>query len=115
MFNAGKFGSHGSSPMMDVLFVLVLQAAGGEPAEPAQPPAPAQVEETAPAQTAESQNERHRLRCRMETLTGSRMGTRVCRTQAEQDAQSNEGRRLLENAMRMWDNQSSTSGGSNGP
>jgi hypothetical protein len=101
--------------MIDALFVLLLQAAGGEPAEPAQPAAPAQTEETAPAQAAEPQNERHRLRCRMETLTGSRMGTRVCRTRAEQDAQSAEGRRLLENSMRMWDNQSTGSGGATGP
>lgn len=101
--------------MMDVLFVLLLQAAGGEPAQPAEQPAPAQVEETAPAQAAEPVGERQRLRCRMETLTGSRMGTRVCRTQAEQDAQSNEARRLLENSMRMWDNQSSPGGsGSSG-
>jgi hypothetical protein len=96
--------------MIDALFALVLQAAAGDPAEPAQTPAPAQTEETASAQPAQAQDERHRLRCRMETLTGSRMGTRVCRTRAEQDAQSSEGRRVLENAMRMWDNQSSPGG-----
>ena len=101
--------------MIDALFVLLMQAAGGEPAEAAQQPAPAQTETTAPAQPAEAQDERNRLRCRMETLTGSRMGTRVCRTRAEQDRQSAEGRRLLENSMRMWDNQSSTTGGVNGP
>jgi hypothetical protein len=96
--------------MMDVMFVLLFQATGGEPAQPAEQPAPEQVEEPAPAQTAEPEDARHRLRCRMETLTGSRMGTRVCRTRAEQDAQATEGRRLLENAMRMWDNQSSPGG-----
>lgn len=100
--------------MMDALFALVLQAAGGDPAEQVAAPAPAQAEAPAPTQTAEAQEERHRLRCRMETLTGSRMGTRVCRTQAEQDAQSSEARRLLENAMRMWDNQSSPGGAGSG-
>lgn len=98
--------------MLDALFVLLAQVAAGAPAEPAQPAA--RQTEQAAQETAQNDDRNHR-RCRVETVTGSRMGARVCRSRAEEEAQSAEGRRVLENAMRMWDNQSSASGGTNGP
>lgn len=99
--------------MLDVFFIALLQAAAGPPAEPAEP---APVEQQEPQTQAEpaaptSENERNRRRCRYETVTGSRMGATVCRSRTEEQELENEGRVLLRNAMRMWDNQSSSGGG----
>ncbi len=102
--------------MLDVLFVILAQAAAGPPAEPAHQTPPVQEEHTAPAApTATSEDDRNRRRCRIEPTIGSRMGRQVCLSQAEEQALEREGRALLERSMRMFDNQSTTSGGVNGP
>jgi hypothetical protein len=99
--------------MLDVLFVALFQAAVGPPAEPAEPGPVEQQEPQTQAEpdTPTSQNERNRRRCRYETVTGSRMGATVCLSQNEEQELENEGRVLLQNAMRMWDNQSSGGAG----
>lgn len=69
--------------MMDLLFVALVQAAGGSPTNVIQVSPPAHVEPDSVTQ----RRSRHALRCRTRTVTGSRMGTRVCMTAAEEEEQ----------------------------
>lgn len=96
--------------MLDVLFVLLAQAAAGAPAqapEPAPATQEATAESTAPAVT---ENANNRRRCRVENVTGSRLGSRVCMTRDEEEELEREGRFMLERSMRMFDNQSGGGG-----
>jgi hypothetical protein len=95
--------------LIELVFMAVLQAAAGEPAQPAQQqPAAAQEQPVAEETAAE---ERRRRRCRVDTVTGSRLAARVRNSQAERESLSQEGRDMLQDSMRMWDNQSGTVGG----
>jgi hypothetical protein len=94
--------------MIELLFVAMYQAAAGEPVEAVQQQ-PATQEQIA-SEEQSARRERNRRRCRVDQVTGSRLGARVCNSDAEREALSQEGRDLLQDAMRMWDNQSSGGG-----
>ena len=95
--------------MLELLFIMAFQAATGDPAEPAQQPQATQ-EQSANQQQAAAPDDRHVRRCRTQAVTGSRLGSRVCHSQAEDDALTEEARDMLRDSMRMWDNQSSPGG-----
>lgn len=91
--------------MLDALFVTLMQAAMGQPAEAPQaeqPVAEQAQEATQEAPGAERVRERNRRRCRVENVTGSRLGARVCQSQSEEEMLEREGRGFLEDHMRMW-------------
>jgi hypothetical protein len=91
--------------MLGALMIFVGQVAAGAPADPpAAAPPPQQQEAADDADPARANA--NRRRCRTETITGSRMGARVCLSEAELAAQEREARQLLENSMRMPDNRS---------
>lgn len=95
--------------MIEVLFVALMQAAAGPPAEV--PQEPATTEQTSEESVTVDPGlarvaERNRRRCRVDNITGSRLGARVCNSDAEREGLTREARQQLENAMRMWDDQS---------
>lgn len=89
--------------MLELIFIALYQATTVAPAEPPEQP---RTEQTAPA-TATSQpdqtEERNRRRCRTESVTGSRLGARVCLSRAEREMLSQEARDLLTDHMRIAD------------
>jgi hypothetical protein len=94
--------------MIELIFAaMIYQATAGEPVEQQQQP-PAAQEQTVEQDSAA--DERQRRRCRVQAVTGSRLGARVCHSQAELDMLSREARDMLQDGMRMWDNQSSGGG-----
>jgi hypothetical protein len=103
--------------MLELIFIALYQAAAGAPAETADQSTPTQPVTTI-ASSAQTELERsrqrvrdqHTRRCRFETTTGSRLGARVCMTQAEREQLEEAGRNLLTDSMRMWDNQSGPGG-----
>jgi hypothetical protein len=89
--------------MLELLFIALYQASSGQPAPP---PAQPQAEQTSPAPAASAPTqteERNRRRCRVENVTGSRLGARVCLPQAEREALTQEARDLLTDHMRIAD------------
>jgi hypothetical protein len=90
--------------MLDLLFVALYQTVAGAPAE--QPP------QTEPQENVQASGEqaglnrirdRNTRRCRVEAVTGSRLGARVCLSQAEHEELSQEARDLLTDHMRIAD------------
>ncbi|MGE0596942.1 MAG: hypothetical protein AB7P07_11270 [Hyphomonadaceae bacterium] len=71
--------------MLDLAFALVFQAAAGGSSVNVIGVAPAQHE--AQPSSVEERRARHALRCRTRTVTGSRMGSRVCMSAAEEEEQ----------------------------
>ena len=94
--------------MLGVLFVSFLQAVAGPPSLPPaadQGPAAAASEQAAGGEDNSAQeagsapNERRRMRCRTEAIVGSRLGRRVCMTQAEEDAWRQDSRDYINRAQ----------------
>ncbi len=95
--------------MLGVLFVSFLQAVAGAPAAPPtadEGPAVAASERPADADNEIQQeraddaaDERQRMRCRTEAIVGSRLGRRVCMTQAEEDAWRQDTRDFINRAQ----------------
>lgn len=95
--------------MVGALFVLFLQSVAGVPAAPPAAdsgPAAADSAQAAGAENATAQqqagtaaDERRRMRCRTETVLGSRLSRRVCLTQAEEDAWRQDSRDYLNRAQ----------------
>lgn len=95
--------------MLGVLFVSFLQAVAGAPGTPTatdQAPAatagegtPDAANEAAQEQADDASNERRRMRCRTEAVVGSRLGRRVCMTQAEEDAWRQDTRDFINRAQ----------------
>lgn len=98
--------------MLELLFIAFYQVAAGAPADPAPPPQSQPVTQVTSSSgtQASAENDRNRRRCRVQAVTGSRLGSQVCLSQAEEDMLAEEGRNLVNDAMRMWDNQSSPGG-----
>lgn len=95
--------------MMSLIFVALMQAAAGEPAPAPQETSPAPVTEpaapaAAPADTQE-RSDRHRRRCRVQTVTGSRLGARVCLSPAEEEELERAAEEMLNDIQRLYDNQ----------
>ena len=91
--------------MLELLFISVYQTAAGAPADPPQQPQTEQsAEATESSEGLERIRERARRRCRVETVTGSRLGSRVCLSQAEGEALETEARDFLTDHMRIPDN-----------
>jgi hypothetical protein len=92
--------------MLGFIVVVLSQAALGPPAAPPEEP----VAEQATSQTtrtAEEQSEferRHTRRCRVETTTGSRLGARVCMTQAQREELETDTREFLRDHQSIGDN-----------
>jgi hypothetical protein len=92
--------------MLNLIVVVLSQAAFGPPAPPPETP---QTEQATPqgAATPAQQSEfeqRHTRRCRLETTTGSRLGARVCMTQAEREALETDTREFLRDHQSLQDN-----------
>lgn len=95
--------------MLGVLFVSFLQAVAGAPAAPsAADGAPAVAADERPAgadneldqeHSDDAADERRRMRCRTEAIVGSRLGRRVCMTQAEEDAWRQDTRDFINRAQ----------------
>ncbi len=84
--------------MLELVVVSLLQAAAGNP--PAQTASPPQATEAAPSAAAAEQapqrrSERRRARCRVEVVTGSRLGSRVCNSDADMEMLERETRDFL--------------------
>ncbi len=80
--------------MIDLIFVALFQTAAGEPAQEVeqpteQPVAQQQSDEPAPG-----------VHCRMRRLVGSRIGTRVCTTEAWDRANRDDARQAVDRAQR---------------
>ncbi len=74
--------------MIDILVSTLVQAALGEPQETPVTDAPAAVEAASPDATgadeqAARREARHRRRCRMEVVTGSRLPATTCSSNAQ--------------------------------
>ncbi len=86
--------------MIDFLFIALLQSVAGEPAQPVEQ-APATTEQPAEQQQAAPAEEPpERTRCRTERLVGSRMGQRVCTTEAQDRALREDARQSTDRAQR---------------
>lgn len=94
--------------MLELLFIAAYQATAGDPAAPTPQPPATQEQQTAEQQSAA--DERRQRRCRIQAVTGSRLGSRVCHSQSEYESLTDEARDMLRDSMRMWDNQSSPGG-----
>lgn len=94
--------------MLPLLFIALYQVVGGAPATP--PPAPTTEQTAEEAAPADRLAERNHRRCRVQAVTGSRLGSRVCLSQAEEELLEREAQGLIQDSMRMWDNQSSPGG-----
>lgn len=82
--------------MIEFLFIAMLQGSVGDP----QPAAAAAAAEIAAADSVRARRERHRIRCRDQVVLGSRMGHRVCMSQADEDAMREESQRIAEEMHR---------------
>lgn len=84
--------------MIDLLFVTLFQAAAGAPQEPA-PAATPQPEVQVTQEEPESvrrRRERQRITCETQAVLGSRMGQRVCLSEADRAAIRAETQRIAE-------------------
>lgn len=77
--------------MIQLIFIALLQVAGGTPETAPADASAAQM--TTPAAQQESSQQPERRRCRREQLTGSRLSTRVCTT-SDQDERNAENARV---------------------
>lgn len=87
--------------MLGTLLVALFQSALGDPQIVAPPAPPAPVEQpvaTTPAAAPPAPTVRARdvVRCHYEPVTGSRLGRKICRTKAEEDAIADNSRKMLE-------------------
>lgn len=90
--------------MLELLFIGVYQVATGAPATPPQQPQTEQAAQTAEqSEGLERIRERNARRCRIQAVTGSRLGSRVCLSRAEGEALEQEARDLLQDHMRIAD------------
>jgi hypothetical protein len=91
--------------MIDLLFVVLFQAAAGAPqapndaaatgTPPTQQNAPASEQGAQPSQA----QEKHQVRCRRQRVTGSRLGRVVCMTDEQREEISDESRDLVNRAQ----------------
>ena len=81
--------------MIELLFVAMLQSATGEPQTDANAVNAAVVAEP-PSNSVRERRTRNLVRCRDQVVLGSRMGRRVCMSQAEEDAMREETQRIAE-------------------
>jgi hypothetical protein len=89
--------------MIDFLFIAVLQAAAGDPQVGERGSIAAQAEDTTPESVRE-RRERHRLRCRDETVLGSRISQRVCMSRAQREEIERESRAIADKMQGgAWD------------
>lgn len=90
--------------MLELLFIGLYQVAAGEPATPTAPQSQHVTQIGSNADTGVQRvRERNRRRCTVDTVTGSRLGARVCQSQAEYEALEREARDLLQDHMRIAD------------
>ncbi len=82
--------------MIEFLFVAMLQAAAGDP----QHAVTAEAAASSVPDSVRARRERHRIRCRDQVVLGSRMGHRVCMSQADEDAMREESQRIAEEMHR---------------
>ena len=90
--------------MFDLLFVALVQAAGGSATNVIQVAPPAHVRANEPDSVRE-RRERHALRCRDRVVTGSRIGNRVCMSQAEEEQMQRDTQDIAHRMQRSgpWD------------
>lgn len=86
--------------MFTAVFIALFQATAGPAATPAAPETPAAVEAPAQPEAAQAQDPRHQRRCRIMTYSGSRLGTRVCSTPAEDEMMQREAQDTLHKLQR---------------
>lgn len=83
---------------MEFLFVAMLQTVAGQPS--ATPNADLATAEQAVPDSVQRRRARDVVRCRNQTVTGSRMGSRVCLSQAEEEAMQRETQRIADEMHR---------------
>lgn len=85
--------------MFEFLFVTMLQTAAGAPLLDAPAPAEVAALEPLPESVLERRN-RHQIRCRERMIVGTRIGNRVCMSDADIDKARDDTRNLADSMQR---------------
>jgi hypothetical protein len=85
--------------MIEFLFITMLQVAAGEPQASAPAPEAVVGEQDVPESVRE-RRARHQIRCRDQTVLGSRIGHRVCMSRADEEAMREETQRIADEMHR---------------